>query len=89
MLRISEFRRDEARVVRLEGKLLEPWVEEVQGLFAGLEVATLPELDLSGLSFVDRAGVEMLQRLQRQGVRINACSPFVTELIGEFGKPTR
>jgi hypothetical protein len=38
-------------------------------------------LDLSGLSFVDRAGVELLQQLLRQGVRIHSCSPFVAELL--------
>jgi hypothetical protein len=75
------------RVVRLEGKLLEPWVEELRSLFAGLEAGALPALDLSGLSFVDRPGLEVLQRLERQGVRIKACSPFVAELLGGRGKP--
>jgi hypothetical protein len=87
MLRISESGRGETRVIRLEGKLLEPWVEEVQALFAGLEAQALPGLDLAGLSFVDRPGLDVLRRLHRQGVQIKACSPFVAELLSECGKP--
>ena len=48
---------------------------------------SLPSLDLSGLSFVDRRGAEMLQQLLRQGVRIHACSPFVAELLHWDRKP--
>jgi hypothetical protein len=45
------------------------------------EEGSLPSLDLSGLSFVDRPGAELLQQLLRQGVRIHSCSPFVAGLV--------
>ena len=82
MLRITDSGRSAAdRTVKLEGKLVQPWVEEVRKLFLAAEVGTLPRLDLSCLSFVDRDGTELLRQLQRQGVHIEPCSPFVAELL--------
>ena len=82
MLRISVSEQDPpCRIIKLEGKLLQAWLDEVRGFFAEGEEGSSPSLDLSGLSFVDRRGAEMLQQLLRQGVRIHACSPFVAELL--------
>jgi len=89
MLRITDSRGDTKRVVMLEGKLLGAWVDEVRGLFVGIEVDSFPTLDLSSLSYVDRAGVEMLQELLGRGARIRACSPFVAELLRWDCKPDR
>ncbi len=81
MLRITDSGQDATRIVKLEGKLLGPWVDEVRGLFVGTEADSFPTLDLSGLSYVDRSGVEMLEQLLRPGVRLESCSPFVAELL--------
>jgi hypothetical protein len=82
MLRISVSEQDPScRILKLEGKLLQAWVDEVRCLCVEAEEGSLPRLDLSGLSFVDRVGVELLQQLLRQGVRIHSCSPFVAELL--------
>jgi hypothetical protein len=72
--------------IKLEGKLLKPWVEEVRGLFDAAKGPTLPLLDLSCLSFIDREGMELLQQLLGRGVRITRCSPFVAELLRRDGK---
>jgi hypothetical protein len=88
MLRITVSRPDPScRILKLEGKLLQAWVDEVRRFFAEAEEGSLPSLDLSGLSFVDRPGTEMLQQLLRQGVRIHSCSPFVAELLHWDRKP--
>jgi hypothetical protein len=83
MLKIT-VRRQEAsqRVIRLEGKLLGDWIDEVRRLFLDLDECPSPRLDLSQLTFVDREGAKLLLQLLRQGVRIESCSPFVTELLG-------
>lgn len=75
------------RIIKLEGKLLQAWVDEVRRLCVEVEEGSLPSLDLSGLSFVDRPGAEMLQQFLRQGVRIHSCSPFVAELLHWDRKP--
>jgi hypothetical protein len=82
MLKITNSRQNASdRTVKLEGKLLGPWVDEVRSLFTGTDAESFPLLDLSGLSYVDRPGTEMLQQLLQQGVRIESCSPFVAELL--------
>ena len=64
MLRISESGCDEMRVVRLEGKLLEPWVEELRSLFAGLEAGALPA-DVADGSH-NRNSIRIDQRMRRR-----------------------
>ena len=82
MLRITVSKQDPScRIIKLEGKLLQAWVDEVRRLCVEGEKGSLPSLDLSSLNFVDRPGAEMLQQLLRQGVRLHACSPFVAELL--------
>lgn len=67
--------------VKLEGKLLKPWVDEVAGLFIAADAQSRPRLDLSALAFVDAAGVELLHQLLLQGVQVVSCSPYVAELL--------
>ncbi|MGE5194474.1 MAG: hypothetical protein ACM3U2_18445 [Deltaproteobacteria bacterium] len=82
MLRITHSEQNAwDRTVKLEGKLLRPWVDEVRSLFIAGESGTLPRLDLSCLRFADRDGTELLRQLLAQGVRITSCSPFVAELL--------
>jgi anti-anti-sigma regulatory factor len=70
-------------LLKLEGKLLEPWIEEL----ARVVGRSRPEgngplrLDLSSVTFVDEAGVRLLHDLLRQGVVIAATSNFVAALL--------
>src|SRR5262245_50423519 len=70
------------QTIRLEGKLLRPWVDEVRKACAS---ATDPAgqtcLDLSALTFVDAAGEELLRELSGQGIEVVACSSYVAELL--------
>jgi hypothetical protein len=75
MLRITRFTGTHPnQTIRLEGKLLRPWVDEVRKACAS---ATDPAgrtcLDLSALSFVDAAGEESLRELSGQGIKDVAC----------------
>jgi anti-anti-sigma regulatory factor len=73
---------DPVPLLKLEGKLLEPWVEELLGAWAAARAQSGGlRLDLSGVSFVDAAGVRVLRGLLDQGVTIVACSSFVAELL--------
>ena len=70
-------------LLKLEGKLREPWVEEL----ARAARRPLPEghgpirLDLSSATFADEGGVRLLRELLRQGVQVVAASGFVTALL--------
>jgi anti-anti-sigma regulatory factor len=68
--------------IKLEGKLLEPWVDEVrQACAAGTESSSSISLDLSALAFVDAAGEGLLRDLIGQGIEVVACSGYVAELL--------
>lgn len=67
-----------AATLRLEGKLLGPWVDELVQASAALPRV---RLDLSAVSFVDAAGMRALRELVRHGATVAACSGFVAELL--------
>jgi anti-anti-sigma regulatory factor len=68
--------------IKLEGKLLEPWVDEVrQACAAGMDSSSRLSLDLSALTFVDAAGEGLLRDLIGRGIAVVACSGYVAELL--------
>ena len=82
MLRITSTNRRSTETLKLEGKLVEPWLTELlqtcsQLLERGLEL----RLDLAAVSFVDPAGERALRGRMRRGVSIGPCSGFVSELL--------
>lgn len=59
----------------LEGSLVAEWAALLEHECASLlHASTAVSLDLTGVRFVDRAGVEALERLARAGVEIR-CHP--------------
>jgi len=73
-------------VMRLEGRMLGLWVEEVrrscERLLAEGRVLTL---DLGDVSFLDTDGVRLLRALARRRVRLIHCSAFIAELLRSAG----
>jgi anti-anti-sigma regulatory factor len=69
-------------LLKLEGKLLQPWVEELAQVCTHWTAkAYAVRLDLSAVTFVDLAGAQFLREQIRQGIAIAACSRFVAELL--------
>ena len=73
---------DSNRTLKLEGKILGPWVDE---LGRACEVSGLPQhclrLDLAAVTFVDSIGLKLLDDLLRQGATIVGCSDFISVLL--------
>ena len=68
-------------LLRLEGQIMGPWVEEVKiASEAALGRGRL-SLDLADVSFVDRRGIELLWSLRTRGVPLNGCTSFVLEQL--------
>lgn len=67
--------------LRLEGRLVGPWVAELQAATAGLPAQAV-QLDLAGLRFMDSAGLALVLALEKQGVELRNATPFVQELLG-------
>lgn len=81
MLRISQTEISAALTLKLEGKLLKPWVSEVRRSIEGARGHQTLLLDLSHVTFVDAAGTELLRSLLAGGAEIIACSSFVAEIL--------
>jgi len=68
--------------LRIEGRITQQTVEE---LSLSCEVCLADHsplfLDLSGVQFVDEAGIEVFRRLRQRGVILLGCSGFLTELL--------
>lgn len=83
MLRITRVLDDRGLTLRLEGKLLSAWVDELRQAGAGHgATSTQPlTLDLAQLSFADAEGARLLADLLEGGATLVACSSFVAELL--------
>ena len=83
MLKITEMAKsDSGRTLKLEGKLLGPWVDELRNVCVQqLDRLEQVGLDLGAVTFVNAAGAELLRELSRQGIIITQCSAFVAELL--------
>ena len=66
--------------LRLEGRLVGPWVNELKTLYGSLSrEARLISLDLAEVLFVDREGIALLRILRNSNVELRGCSPLVAE----------
>lgn len=73
MLRITIEEAPLAVTLRLEGKLIAPWVEDVEQCWRKALVDLGPRtilIDLSGVSFVDAEGRSLLAKMQLAGFRL-------------------
>ena len=74
-------RRDGDAVLRLEGQIIGPSVYELYRASDRLIGGGALALDLSHVSFVERRGVELLRVLDRHGVQLLHCTPFIAEQL--------
>jgi hypothetical protein len=69
-------------ILRVEGRLVGRWVDEVARLYAEVRrAAPVVGLDLTGVSFLDGGAVELLRGLRNEGVAVEGGSPFVREQL--------
>ena len=75
---------DQAIQFQLEGKLVGPWVEELQRISnKALSHQKAVSLDLEKVWFVDPRGVTLLRDLARRQVSQVNCSQFVIQQLKE------
>ena len=89
MLRISRSESAGVTVLRLEGKLLEPWLDTLQQAIAAADSKNAVQLDLSALSFTDPSGALLLATLERRGIALHGVSPLVAGLMAAAIGETR
>jgi anti-anti-sigma regulatory factor len=67
--------------VRATGRLAGPWVAELEKALSDHDPADPVVIDLTEVSFVDRAGIAFLRMLKRRSLVNLRCSAFVAEQI--------
>jgi len=82
MLKIVAHKQDRQSTLRLEGDVIGLWVDELrrsseEPLAAGTQLT----VDLAGVGFLDREGIELLQELTARGVTVVNASRFVAEQL--------
>lgn len=81
MLRITTSSAAGPTVLRLEGRLIGPWVslfeEELDKAGAGGAVV----LEVSLVQFADREGLTALANAARRGCSLAGCSPLLTSML--------
>ena len=83
MLKIETVRNGRGTVTLvLEGRLIGPWVNELRLACARARSGrTKVVLDLTGVTFADRAGVALLRDLADHDTPLSNSSPFVAEQL--------
>lgn len=81
MLRITRSEKDGTIWLRLEGKLLGPWVDEFRATVARETAQRGINLDLNEVTFVDAEGLRLLRELTQHGHDTSKRSSFVAELL--------
>jgi ABC-type transporter Mla MlaB component len=91
MLRIARRDTAELSVLVVEGHVMGPWVEELRRAGQAALARRLPvRLDLAGVTFLDRGGVELLLELGARQVALAGAPGFVAEqLRAGRGAPSR
>jgi hypothetical protein len=73
---------DSIQTLKLEGKLLGPWVDELSRVCGEPRVSPNSlRLDLAAVTFIDSSGVKLVNDLILQGVAIVGSSGFIAELL--------
>lgn len=84
MLRITAISNHDSVTLKLEGKLLDAWRDELQdACHHASQSSDDVRLDLSDVSYIDRSGIKALRTLLNGGITISRCSSFVAELLQE------
>ncbi len=88
MLRITRLSADDEVTLKLEGKFLAPWIDEVRRACAEAAGGSRAvRLNLAGVTFVDSACIDFLRGLADRGVWITEPSSFVSELLRMEARP--
>ena len=81
MLRITTKENADSVLLKLEGGIKGPWVDELEKTWSGVAEGTPVKVDLSAVSFVDERGRDLLLRIQENGGVLDGASAFLTSMF--------
>ena len=89
MLRITIQNTSEVILLKLEGSVKGPWVEELRKAWLAAKTMANGEplsANLSAVSFIDAAGRDLLLRMRKQGVVLTGASSFLRHMLGDVSE---
>lgn len=84
MLKVTVMEDSGAVVLKLEGRLVGPWVKEVETAWNSVMGSAKGErlsVDLSGVTFVGAEGKELLKRMHHAGAELAALGPMTMYIV--------
>ena len=84
MLRITIQRASDVVLLKLEGSVKGPWVDELRKAWltsAKMAGGEPMSIDLDAVSFIDARGRDLLLRMQREGVALKGASGFLRQVL--------
>jgi anti-anti-sigma regulatory factor len=89
MLRITTSETQDLLLLKLEGRVTGPWVNELRQTWLGTASAfgsKAVHVDLSAVSFADANGCELLRQIRKAGAMLLGGSGFLRQILWEAGK---
>jgi len=87
MLKITTHHETGSVTFQLEGKLIPPWVQELERHWQAVAASVAERrltVDLAGVSFVDLSGKELLARMCGQGVALRGASLLTCAILKDL-----
>jgi len=93
MLKITTLTNAESIILRLEGRLAGPWVQELERCWGSSTVGTTTNLplsvDLSAVTYVDSDGKNLLKKLHQQGAKLVASGCLTSCIVTDIARVAR
>jgi len=87
MLKITTLMKADSTVLRLEGRLAGPWVQELERCWdvtVGMPTNHPLSVDLSSVTYVDSDGKDLLKRIHQQGAKLIASGCLTSCIVNEI-----
>ncbi|MBI4751509.1 MAG: hypothetical protein HY774_23765 [Acidobacteria bacterium] len=87
MLRITTHHEAQMTSFVIEGKLVGPWVKELEKCWESALAAnpsSVMLVNLAAVTFIDSQGRALLTRMRRQGVRLLATGVLIKAIVAEI-----
>lgn len=84
MLKITAIHGEDQPTLVLEGKLVEPWVAELQKSWAQLQGESQPReilIDLKDVTAISQSGEDLLLQMMRDGATFRCCRGLLTRHV--------
>jgi anti-anti-sigma regulatory factor len=79
-MKITSQRRGKTVVIEAVGKLMGPWVKELDQCWRAANGSTV-RVDLTGVTFIDDAGTDLLRTMHRERVEFVAEGCFIEGIV--------